>query len=59
MVFHIAKVHISYTMQKFCKALVSLCNGRTELVAVHIKIVEQSGKAAFRGRTFLRMFQYG
>ena len=46
-ILHITKVHISYTMQKFCKAFISLCNGRTELVAVYIKIIEQSGKAAF------------
>ena len=48
-ILHITKVHIRYTMQKFCKAFISLCNGRTELVAVYIKIIKQSGKAAFGG----------
>ena len=48
MILHITKVHISHTMQKFCKAFISLCNGRTELIAVYIKIIEQSGEAAFR-----------
>ena len=56
MILHITKVHIRYAMQKFCKAFISLCNGRTELVAVHIKIIEQSGKAAFRRRSLCRAF---
>ena len=43
-------------MQKFCKAFISLCNGRAELVAVYIKIIEQSSEAAFRRRTFCRAF---
>ena len=47
MLLHIPKIHIRYAMQKFCKTFISLCNSRAELVAVHIKIIKQSGKAAF------------
>ena len=56
MVFHIAKVHIGYAVQELGKAFVPLCNGRTQLVAVYIKIIEQSGKAAFGRGTLCRSF---
>ena len=56
MVFYISKVHIGYTMKQLCKAFISLCNCRTELIAVHIEIIKQSCKATFRGRTFCRCF---
>ena len=56
MIFDIAEIHICYAVQKFCKAFVSLCNGRTELIAVYIEIIEQSGEATFGGRSLCRAF---
>ena len=56
MVLHITKVHIGDTMQKLGQAFISLGNSGTQFVAVYIKIIEQSGKAAFRRRTLGRAF---
>ena len=56
MILYIAEVHVGYAVQEFCKAFVSLCNGRAEFVAVHVKIIEQPGEAAFGGRTLCGCF---
>ena len=55
-ILYIAEVHVGYAVQEFCKAFVSLCNGRAEFVAVHVKIIEQPGEAAFGGRTLCGCF---
>ena len=55
MVVNITKVHILHAVKQLCKALVALRYGRTKLIAVNVKIIEQTGEIRLRltslGRT--------
>lgn len=44
MVFHISQVHFTYAIQQFYKFFITLCNRRTQFIAVYIIVIEQSGK---------------
>ena len=44
----------------FARRLISLCDGRTQLVAVHVKIIEQPGENRFQQRrTLCGLLRYG
>ena len=43
-------------MQKFCKAFIFFCNGRAELVAVYIKIIERVQRSCSEEEPFAEAF---
>ena len=45
-VLHVAQLHIGHTVEELHQLLVPLGHGGTQLVAVHVIVVKQSGKAA-------------
>ena len=61
MIFDISEIHFTHTIQQFHEFFITLCNGRTQFIAVNIIIIEQSCKitlslTAFRW--FLNMTEY-
>ena len=56
MVLHVAQLHIGHTVQELHQFFVPLGHGGPQLVAVHVIVVKQPGKAALRltalGRAF-------
>ena len=46
MVLHVAQLHVGHTVEKLHQLLVPLGHGGTQLVAVHVIVVKQPGKAA-------------
>ena len=47
MVFNGTEIHIRYAMQQLGKTLIALGYSASQLVAVHIEIIKQSGKITF------------
>ena len=47
-VIDITKVHILHAVKQLGKALVALRYGRTKLIAVNVKIIEQTGEISLR-----------
>ena len=46
MIFHISQIHFTYAIQQLYKFFITLCNGRTQFIAVYIIVIKQSGKVA-------------
>lgn len=56
MALHLTQIHIRHPIQELAEFLIPLGNSGAQLIVIHIKVIEEASKVAFRFTPLGRLF---